>query len=157
MTNSQYRAPIRLGYVGCGSMAQHVHLPNYATLPQCRLLAIAERRPQLALAVARRFAVEKIYSNRVSILVAATGNRQLSWFRSTICSQSEFAQVPSGRRSTNQNARRNCLVGRRARRSRANSVRHSLGFKSVRGPVKAGMAGGFSRTPSARSSEGRTG
>jgi predicted dehydrogenase len=48
-------------------MAQHVHLPNYATLPQCRLLAIAERRPQLALAVARRFAVERIYSNHLEL------------------------------------------------------------------------------------------
>ena len=67
MTDSQFRAPIRLGYVGCGFMAQHVHLPNYAILPQCRLLAIAERRPQLALAVARRFAVERVYSNHLEL------------------------------------------------------------------------------------------
>jgi predicted dehydrogenase len=67
MTDSQSRAPIRLGYVGCGFMAQHVHLPNYATLPQCRLLAIAERRPQLALAVASRFAVERVYSNHLEL------------------------------------------------------------------------------------------
>ena len=67
MTDSQFRAPIRLGYVGCGFMAQHVHLPNYATLSQCRLLAIAERRPQLALAVARRFAVERVYSNHLEL------------------------------------------------------------------------------------------
>lgn len=24
--------PLRLGYVGCGFMAQHVHLPHFATL-----------------------------------------------------------------------------------------------------------------------------
>jgi hypothetical protein len=39
-------------------MAQHVYLPNFSTLPQCVLLATAERRPELARAVANRFAVK---------------------------------------------------------------------------------------------------
>jgi predicted dehydrogenase len=71
MTNSQFKAPIRLGYVGCGFMAQHVHLPNFATLPQCALLAIAERRPLLARAVASRLAVEKVYSNHLELAADA--------------------------------------------------------------------------------------
>ena len=60
---SQLKASIRLGYVGCGFMAQHVHLPNFSTLPQCALLAIAEQRPRLARAVASRFAIDKVYSH----------------------------------------------------------------------------------------------
>jgi predicted dehydrogenase len=71
MPNSQSEAPIRLGYVGGGFMAQHVHLPNFATLPQCVLLAIAERRPQLARAVASRFAVGKVYSNHLELAADA--------------------------------------------------------------------------------------
>jgi predicted dehydrogenase len=61
------QAPIRLGYVGCGFMAQHVHLPNFSTLPQCALLAVAERRSQLASAVANRFAIEKVYANHLEL------------------------------------------------------------------------------------------
>ena len=48
-------------------MAQRVHLPNFSTLPQCALLAIAERRSQLARAVANRFAVEKVYSSHLEL------------------------------------------------------------------------------------------
>ena len=32
---------VRLGYVGCGFMAQNVHLPNFASLAGCRLVALA--------------------------------------------------------------------------------------------------------------------
>jgi predicted dehydrogenase len=66
-TDSRVKPPIRLGYVGCGFMAQHVHLPNFSTLPQCALLAIAERRPRLARAVANRFAVERIYPSHLDL------------------------------------------------------------------------------------------
>jgi predicted dehydrogenase len=67
VSNARLKAPIRLGYVGCGFMAQHVHLPNFSTLSQCALLAIAERRPQLARAVADRFAVGKVYSSHLEL------------------------------------------------------------------------------------------
>ena len=33
---------VRLGYVGCGFMAQKVHIPNFTTIPDCELLALAE-------------------------------------------------------------------------------------------------------------------
>ena len=71
VTDSRLKAPIRLGYVGCGFMAQRVHLPNFSTLPQCALLAIAERRSQLARAVANRFAVEKVYSSHLELAADA--------------------------------------------------------------------------------------
>jgi predicted dehydrogenase len=63
----QEKAPVRLGYVGCGFMAQYVHLPNFASLVQCALMAIAERRPNLARAVASRFAVAKVYPSRLNL------------------------------------------------------------------------------------------
>jgi predicted dehydrogenase len=50
---------VRLGYVGAGFMAQKVHLPNFASLPNCRLIALAEMRPKLGELVARRFGIPK--------------------------------------------------------------------------------------------------
>ena len=38
---------IRLGYVGCGFMAQKVHLPNFSSLPGCKVVALAEVREDL--------------------------------------------------------------------------------------------------------------
>jgi predicted dehydrogenase len=65
--NAVVKAPIQLGYVGCGFMAQHVHLPNFSSLSQCALVAIAERRPQLARDVGSRFAVGKVYSSHLEL------------------------------------------------------------------------------------------
>ena len=45
--------PLRLGYVGAGTLAQRVHLPNFSTLDGCRLVALAEVRPVLGEAVRR--------------------------------------------------------------------------------------------------------
>ena len=56
-------ATVRLGYVGCGFMAQNAHLPNFSSIPGCRLVALAERRPRLAEAVADRYAIERIYES----------------------------------------------------------------------------------------------
>jgi predicted dehydrogenase len=53
--------PIRLGYVGCGFVAQNIHLPNFAALEGCDLVAIAELRPRLARQVADRYGVERVY------------------------------------------------------------------------------------------------
>ncbi|HEY3322316.1 MAG TPA: Gfo/Idh/MocA family oxidoreductase [Planctomycetota bacterium] len=53
--------PVRLGYVGCGFVAQRIHLPNFVSLPECKLLAIAEVRKDLGESVAQRFGVKKLY------------------------------------------------------------------------------------------------
>ena len=35
---------VRLGYVGCGIMAQKVHLPNFCALVDCEVVGLAEVR-----------------------------------------------------------------------------------------------------------------
>ncbi len=54
-------AKVTIGYVGCGFMAQKVHLPNLLSLPQCELVAIAEIRPELGRRVQRRFGIDRLY------------------------------------------------------------------------------------------------
>lgn len=53
--------PVRLGYVGCGFMAQKVHLPNFASIPGCRLIALAEVRPDLGRAVGADYGISRLY------------------------------------------------------------------------------------------------
>lgn len=55
--------PVRLGYVGCGFMAQNAHLPNFASLDGCSLVALAEARPQLARRVADRYGIPAVYAS----------------------------------------------------------------------------------------------
>src|SRR5579871_3776745 len=55
--------PVHLGYVGCGFMAQHVHLPNFASLAEARLVALAETRPHLARLVAERYGIPTVYAS----------------------------------------------------------------------------------------------
>ena len=49
-------------------MGQAAHLRNYVTLPDCRVVALAEKRPQLAAEVARRFGVERVYNGHEALL-----------------------------------------------------------------------------------------
>lgn len=57
------REPIRLGYVGCGFVAQRIHIPNFCAIPECRLAAIAEVREDLGQRVAARYGIPKVYRN----------------------------------------------------------------------------------------------
>ena len=45
---------VRLGYIGCGFMAQKVHIPNFMSLPDCELIGLAEMRSELGKTVASR-------------------------------------------------------------------------------------------------------
>ena len=49
--------PIKLGYVGCGFMAQKVHIPNFTSLPNCELIGLAEVRPELGGKVQQRWGI----------------------------------------------------------------------------------------------------
>lgn len=59
---------IRLGYVGCGFMAQKVHIPNFSTIPGCQLLGLAEVRQQLGRRVKARFGIPKLYRDHLEML-----------------------------------------------------------------------------------------
>jgi predicted dehydrogenase len=50
-----------VGYVGAGNLAQRVHLPNFASLEGCRLVALAEVRRDLGEPVRRRLHIPKLY------------------------------------------------------------------------------------------------
>lgn len=54
---------IKLAFAGVGGMGQAAHLRNYSTLPDdCEVVALAELRPQLAQAVARKYNVPRTYA-----------------------------------------------------------------------------------------------
>ena len=59
---------VRLGYVGCGFMAQKVHIPNFASLPECELLALAEVRHDLGRRVQARFDIPRFYTDHQAML-----------------------------------------------------------------------------------------
>ena len=54
---------VRLGYVGCGFMAQKVHLPNFSAIPECEVVALAEVREELGRRVQQRFGIERLYGH----------------------------------------------------------------------------------------------
>ena len=58
---------LRMGYVGCGFMAQKVHMPNILALEECELLAIAEVRPKLGEKVAKRLGVPRLYRTHIEL------------------------------------------------------------------------------------------
>lgn len=61
-------AKIRLGYIGCGFMAQRVHIPNFSSLPNCELVALAELRPELGRRVKSRFGIARLYRDHQELL-----------------------------------------------------------------------------------------
>ena len=58
----------RIGFVGVGGMGQAAHLRNFATLPECEVVAIAEIRPNLGQAVAHRWSVPHVYTSAEEML-----------------------------------------------------------------------------------------
>jgi len=60
--------PLRIGFVGVGNMGQCAHLKNYAVLPECRVTALAELRPELGRRVAQRYGVAGVYTDHREML-----------------------------------------------------------------------------------------
>src|SRR3712207_5928613 len=60
--------PVRLGYVGCGYMAQRVHLPNLLSIPDCEVVALAEVRQELGKQVQSRLGIPKLYKDHEAML-----------------------------------------------------------------------------------------
>lgn len=57
---------LKIGFVGAGMMAQAVHLPNFLSLPDCEIVALAETRPQLGERVARRFGIPRVVESHLA-------------------------------------------------------------------------------------------
>lgn len=58
----------RLGIVGAGMVGQMCHLANYIANSQCRVVALADLRPELAAAAAAKFGVKQIYRTHLELL-----------------------------------------------------------------------------------------
>ena len=57
-----------IGIVGAGMVGQMCHLANFAANPACRVVALADLRPELAAAAAAKFGVERIYRTHLELL-----------------------------------------------------------------------------------------
>lgn len=66
------KSKVRIGFVGVGNMGQAAHLRNYAALPECEVVAIAEVRPGLAAQVAQRYGVPHVYPSAQEMLAHET-------------------------------------------------------------------------------------
>lgn len=58
---------LRMGYVGCGFMAQKVHIPNILSIDDCELVALAEVRPQLGARVQQRYGIPTLYPDHLAL------------------------------------------------------------------------------------------
>lgn len=61
---------VRIGFVGVGSMGQAAHLRNYASCPECEVVAIAEVKKELAAKVAGRYGIAKVYASHEQMLAS---------------------------------------------------------------------------------------
>lgn len=59
---------VGLGFVGAGMVGQVAHLGNYVDLPGCKVVALAELRPELGRKVAAKFGVRKVYQSHRELL-----------------------------------------------------------------------------------------
>jgi predicted dehydrogenase len=58
---------VRVGFVGCGFMGQLVHLPNFTSLPDCEVVALAEMRSELGKRVAHRYNIPRVYQSHAEL------------------------------------------------------------------------------------------
>lgn len=47
---------VRVGVIGCGAIAQRLHVPDYATTPEAEIVALCDRAPGVARSLAERWA-----------------------------------------------------------------------------------------------------
>lgn len=59
---------VRIGFVGVGMMGQCAHLKNYAALPECNVVALAEVRENLGRLVAQRYGIPRVYRTHEEML-----------------------------------------------------------------------------------------
>jgi predicted dehydrogenase len=57
-----------IGIIGAGMVGQSCHLANFVANPGCRVVALADLRPDLAAAAAAKFGVERVYRTHLELL-----------------------------------------------------------------------------------------
>jgi predicted dehydrogenase len=57
-----------IGIIGAGMVGQMCHLANFAANPGCRVVALADLRPELAAAAATKFGVGRVYRTHLELL-----------------------------------------------------------------------------------------
>jgi predicted dehydrogenase len=57
-----------IGIIGAGMVGQMCHLANFVANPGCRVVALADLRPELAAAAAAKFGVERVYRTHREML-----------------------------------------------------------------------------------------
>ncbi|MCA1375819.1 Gfo/Idh/MocA family oxidoreductase [Bradyrhizobium sp. IC4061] len=57
-----------IGIIGTGMVGQMCHLANFVANPACRVVAIADLRPDLAAAAAQKFGVSRVYGTHRELL-----------------------------------------------------------------------------------------
>ncbi len=58
---------IKIGYIGCGFMAQKVHIPNFGSIPECEIVGLAEVRTELGKKVQQRFSIPHLYQDHTEL------------------------------------------------------------------------------------------
>jgi len=66
--NETSSEPIKIGVIGAGFIGQLAHLDNYAMVDSCRIVALAELRPQLRKKVCQRYEIPKSYATHQEML-----------------------------------------------------------------------------------------
>jgi len=67
-TPGPHGKPLGLGFVGAGMIGQVAHLANFVNLPGCRVVGLAELRPDLGRMTAAKFGVPKVYGSHRELL-----------------------------------------------------------------------------------------
>lgn len=62
--------PIRIAFIGAGGMGQCAHLRNYAQLPDCEVVALAELQADVREGVARRYGIRRTYETHDQLLAS---------------------------------------------------------------------------------------
>ncbi|WP_262048962.1 Gfo/Idh/MocA family protein [Bradyrhizobium sp. Bra78] len=57
-----------IGIIGTGMVGQMCHLANFVANPTCRVVAIADLRPDLAAAAAQKFGITRVYATHRELL-----------------------------------------------------------------------------------------
>jgi predicted dehydrogenase len=68
MQTVKNKPPVRLGIIGAGFMGQVGHLMNYVEVNNCKIVALAEMRPELCAQVAHRYNIPETYNSHLDLL-----------------------------------------------------------------------------------------